>query len=846
MGNPLAKKVLLIGWDAADWKVINPLMDSGQMPTMERIINNGVMANIATLDPPLSPMLWTSIATGYKADKHGILGFIEPDSKSGSVRPVNITSRKTRALWNILHYLGKKTNVVGWWPSHPAEPINGVMVSNFFQKAGAEYGKPWPMAKDTIYPESLAKELSAMRVHPGELTEAHILPFVPDAVKVDQDKDKRLAVVAKILAEISSVHAVSTWIMENTEWDFMAVYYDGIDHFSHGFMKMHPPMLKGIPEDMFNLYHDVVTAGYKFHDMMLERLIKLAGDDTIVIIVSDHGFHSNHLRPRILPKFPAAPALEHSPYGILCMHGPGIRKDERIYGATLLDITPTILTIFGQPVGRDMDGKILVNAFEKPVEPEFIDSWENIEGDFGTHPPEKKEDTFASAEAMKQLVELGYVEDPGEDKNKVVKSACMEAKYNLSRVYSSSRKFDKAVEILEELFEQEKTDIRYNLDLANYYLQMNNTEKAKNIIENLRTIDNKALPNIDLLEGILLTHEKKHRKALHFLKKAEKSNPRLPGIHLELGKIYLRTTRYKDAESAFLKALEIDEDSAPAYHGLAISQLRSGKYEEAADNALNAIGLIYHFPLAHYHFGEALYMLGMFKEASEAFEVCLTMAPNITKARGWLVKIYDKKLNNKEKTESHNKILKEYMKGKVTIVSGLPRSGTSMVMQMLHAGGMDILTDEKRKADDNNPKGYYEFEAVKSLARDNKWLDQAEGKAVKIIVQLLQFLPGDFEYKIIFIHRDINEVITSQQKMLGKKQDVFPIGIATAFNKELEKVKVWAKKEPNVEMLEINYTDVINNPGQEISKINEFLSMGLDEEKMAGVIDPNLYRNRLK
>jgi len=126
------KKVILIGLDSADWSVIRPLMELGMMPGFKKLVEGGVSGNIETLSPSFSPMLWTSIATGKTADKHGILGFVEPESDGTGIRPVSSTSRKCRAIWNILHNQGYKTNVVGWWPSHPAEPINGVMVSNQF------------------------------------------------------------------------------------------------------------------------------------------------------------------------------------------------------------------------------------------------------------------------------------------------------------------------------------------------------------------------------------------------------------------------------------------------------------------------------------------------------------------------------------------------------------------------------------------------------------------------------------------------------------------------------------------------------------------------------------------
>src|SRR6267378_907970 len=128
-------RLLLIGWDAADWKVIHPLLDSCQMPNLARLIAGGVHGNLATIYPALSPMLWTSIATGKRPPKHGIHGFVEPSPDGMSVRPITSLGRKTKAIWNILNQIGKRSIVFGWWPSHPAEPIRGVMVSNLFPPA---------------------------------------------------------------------------------------------------------------------------------------------------------------------------------------------------------------------------------------------------------------------------------------------------------------------------------------------------------------------------------------------------------------------------------------------------------------------------------------------------------------------------------------------------------------------------------------------------------------------------------------------------------------------------------------------------------------------------------------
>ena len=242
--------------------------------------------------------------------------------------------------------------------------------------------------------------------------------------------------------------------MENQEWDLTAVYFDTIDHLSHGFMKYHPPQMQGISDEQFELYKDVVNGIYRFHDMMLERYIKLAGEDATIIILSDHGFHSDHLRPKRIPTEPMGPALEHRQFGMFCISGPNIAKDERIYGASLLDITPTILTLFGLPVGKDMDGKVLTQVFDKKIIPDYIETWETVEGNSGRHSKDIQYDPLASQEALKQLIELGYIEAPSKDSAKNVTNVVNETQFNLARIYLFKEKADLAEPILEGLYKQ--------------------------------------------------------------------------------------------------------------------------------------------------------------------------------------------------------------------------------------------------------------------------------------------------------------------------------------------------------------------------------------------------------
>src|SRR5262249_6761859 len=153
------------------------------------------------------------------------------------------------------------------------------------------------------------------------------LPFIPHGNEIDQEKDPLFATLVKTICECSSIQSCATELMVRERWDFMAVYFDAIDHFCHAFMKYHPPRREWISEGDFRMYQNVVSAGYAYHDLMLARLVELAGDETTIILMSDHGFHPDQLRPTAIPSEPAGPAAEHREFGIFAITGPGIRPD---------------------------------------------------------------------------------------------------------------------------------------------------------------------------------------------------------------------------------------------------------------------------------------------------------------------------------------------------------------------------------------------------------------------------------------------------------------------------------------------------------------------------------------
>ncbi len=184
----------------------------------------------------------------------------------------------------------------------------------------------------------------------------------------------------------------------------------------------------------------------------------------------------------------------------------------------------------------------------------------------------------------------------------------------------------------------------------------------------------------------------------------------------------------------------------------------------------------------------------------------------------------------------------------VTIVSGLPRSGTSMMMRMIDAGGIPALTDNVRTADQDNPRGYYEFEPVKRTKEDPSWVENARGRVVKMVYRLLYDLPAGYTYRVVFMRRNLLEVVASQDVMLTRRGreggELPPDKLVALFTQQLDEFDRWARAQPNFGLLYIDYNEVVRDPGPAVARLNDFLGGALDMAAMRAVVEPELYRQR--
>jgi tetratricopeptide (TPR) repeat protein len=322
--------------------------------------------------------------------------------------------------------------------------------------------------------------------------------------------------------------------------------------------------------------------------------------------------------------------------------------------------------LFGLPIGADMDGKPLLEAFARPVEIATIPSWETVEGECGMHPPDRRQDPAASRALLQQFVALGYIEKPDANAEKAAEIAQRTNRYNLAQSLLDARRPAEALPILEELHAAEPARMLLSLILANCYLALGRVPDCRRIVETLARDKDagtaalgqeqaRLIPQIDLLMGMICFQEGKTEEALAHLKKVEALQQNIRHLQQELGRVYLKLRKWKEAETAFNRELKIDDDNPASHHGLAIALLNQRRNQEAAEHCLRAIALAHHKPLAHYHLGLALTRLGQDERAILALETSLMIKPGLLNAHRLLALLYNER--DPAKASAHRKMI---------------------------------------------------------------------------------------------------------------------------------------------------------------------------------------------
>jgi predicted AlkP superfamily phosphohydrolase/phosphomutase len=421
-------RVVIVGLDGADWRVIRPLVEQGRMPVFRRLVSEGAAGILLSMQPSASPSLWTTIATGVGPDRHGIHGFVVPAGRPAGaaaggqdaaeaaahgedVRPVTSSMRRAPAFWNILPRYDRKVGVVGWLVTWPAEPVDGFMVSSYLPYIyNWSTGRP---LKGTIvdgiprqtFPEGLIDSLEPLKVTPEAIDDATLRRFYDPARVARLSVDDRECVrgFRWSLACDETYRRIGLRLFREHPVDLFAVYFGGVDVVSHRFWKFAWPdaLDYHVTAEEAAILGGVVEEYYTYADRLVGEYLEQLGPDDTLIVLSDHGF-----KPVLFPGRPTTSG-HHRLEGIIALWGRGIRRGQVIEGARLVDVLPTILDLLDVPIAIDLEGRVLQGAldpgFAAAHPPRFVDAYD---ADLAPRGPESSD---LDDNVLERLRSLGYI-----------------------------------------------------------------------------------------------------------------------------------------------------------------------------------------------------------------------------------------------------------------------------------------------------------------------------------------------------------------------------------------------------------------------------------------------------
>jgi len=396
-------KVAVIGLDGADWELIDPLIARGRLPNLARLKAGGAWGPMRSMDPMLSPLLWTTVATGKPPEQHGIIDFLVRDARTGKPVPVSSRARKVKALWNMLGDAGRTSDIVAWWATWPAEPTEGHIVSDRVAYSTFSFTQGLEDAAGATWPKEYFAAIRGRLVVAAAIPDAELRRFA-DATP---EEFRRLAT---IVASARSYQAAGLDLLAQGQPDLFALYYQGIDEVSHRFAHFMPPKMAMVTDDEFRRYRGTVEAYYEYQDALLGAILGRLAPETIVIVLSDHGFRNGTGRPNEPPYIEGKPGLWHRRYGIFMMAGPQVRPGH-LDTTSLLDVAPTVLYLLGLPIAEDLSGRIVDEAidprFRARIAVRTIPSYEGIGA--AAAAADLVADSEVDAEMIEKLRSLGYI-----------------------------------------------------------------------------------------------------------------------------------------------------------------------------------------------------------------------------------------------------------------------------------------------------------------------------------------------------------------------------------------------------------------------------------------------------
>ena len=609
-------RIVVIGWDGADWDAVRDLIGQGRLPHLAKLMREGASGRLHSYLPMLSPLIWTSIATGKEPPAHGVLDFLTLDEGSGRIVPVTSDERRTKALWNLLGDHGLRSAFVGWLVTFPAEEVPGYVVSERVSLLSfahhAEVDTSLPAGK--THPPGLYDEIEPLIVQPAEIAggtvrERFELGALPD--------EARLAQLRGSLAQTETYRRIALHLLGRRDVDLFAAYFEAIDAMSHLFIRATPPLLPGTSEEEMRRYGRVIGRTYELLDEILGEIVERLADDATVYVVSDHGFKTGDARiPFEDSSMDAAYAADwHRDNGILVVRGPGVRRGHAIEEAHVLDVTPTLLAQLGIPAGRDMPGRALVGIWEPdaaPIPPEPVEThdatgWREAEGPAAPG-------SGADDERVKQRLQaLGYV---AAGRAAVHSNESM----NLAIYFAHRKAYARALEAVQAAIAANPKNSSAWKTLGEIQIRMGRYTEAIDALLQVAALRRDAIEVHRTLAG-LYEQVGQHPRALAILEPLAARHPEDPRIPARLGTLHARAGNYDEACRHYERSLSLYPHQDRVRYELLAARAMSGRGDEvlrSLEAAPPAASI--DLPL---ELGKVFFRLGDAPRASAAFELAI-------------------------------------------------------------------------------------------------------------------------------------------------------------------------------------------------------------------------------
>lgn len=606
-------RVIILGLDGMDPATVDLLMGEGTMPNFAKLRTEGAYGRLISSKPLLSPIIWTTIATGKTPDQHRIGHFVAVNEKTGEQLPVTSQMRKVKALWNILSDAGRSVDVVGWWATWPAEQIHGALVSDhtcyhFLFEEGATGGAD---TTGTIFPPHLEPALRPLIKRPGDLSQSDVAPFVQvSAEELNRPFrfDDDLSHFKWALATAESYRAIGAYLWQTEKPDVLMVYIEGTDSVSHLFGHLFRAQgLAGELAAQQQRYGHAVEEMYLYADRLVGDFIALMDGRTTLLVLSDHGFELGALQddPSKTRDMRRVSERFHRPEGILYLYGNHVKARRRLDQPTLVDIAPTVLALVGLSPAQDMPGRVLNEGLDFAAPPRQVASYESV-GQIAD--AAAGGDRNVDPAILERLRALGYLDaqSPKGDRN-------------LAAVLFQEGKFAEAAEAYEALVRENPDDAALRASWAGALGALGRYEESLAQLE-LAIAKEPLNPEAYHNRGVIYEKQGKREDAINAYRTALRYNPQYSPSQQALVRLTGSAVAQGPRDAAERQAQELAERASQA--------ARRGDYATAMRTLDEAEKLAPRYTLVYQYRSNVAFLMGDRERAKAALRAALEIEPD--------------------------------------------------------------------------------------------------------------------------------------------------------------------------------------------------------------------------